>query len=204
MLKLWLLMIPLFLALQDCNFPGPSLWPSLNFANVLLQVLDHRLMLEPRRLRRGREPPPVSLLQIQLASLNKKFDAVLWKCQMWKQEIYQLTLNLNMYQVPLCTCDMKCGAVVKVWCGHVDVWVVVVVPGNEGHSTIELNGRIQPIIIYWLSVITSLRPTSRHSAPSRASSWWLVGCSRPGSAVGPPSSGLSIAFFDQTGGSWKS
>ena len=180
--------------------PSRELWTvrqSLRFANVLIQVLDHRFMLEPHRLRQWSESPPVSLCQIQLASLDQKFDTVLWKCNMLKCGALHSLINMNLdtYQVSFCTCKMKCGAAVKAGCGHVGIWMVVVVPVCMAPNCKYL----------WetnCQLITSWGPPSRQWKLSRVNSWYLAVCSRP-DAVDLPSSGSS-ALRGQTDGSWKS
>ena len=50
-----------------------------HLAEVLVEVLDHGLVLKPRRLRQRREAPPVRLHRVQLASLHQELDTVLKK-----------------------------------------------------------------------------------------------------------------------------
>ena len=105
----------------------------------LIQILNHRLVLEPGSLWHGSESPPVSLLRIQPASLNQILDTLLLIRKRQKSKQVQLVSWFSMwksyYQVSLCTCSMKCGAIVEAGSCHGIIWVVAVVAVNQCWDT---------------------------------------------------------------------
>ena len=64
-----------------CKPQPNSLWNCRlrHLAEVLVQVLDHRLVLEAHRLRHRSEPPSVRRHRVQLARLDQELDAMLRK-----------------------------------------------------------------------------------------------------------------------------